>query len=185
MARLAMFAGSMAGPQAAKADVTARFEDLYRSHARTVWRWAQRLGGPGTEVEDIVQEVFLCAYRGLASFRGDSDARTWLYPITARLAARQRRRRRKALLREGTPEAPPAGPFPDEAIRAREAEALLYRALDRLSEKQRALLVAFELDELSGPEIARALAIKPATLWVQLHRARCELRRKLEIANGH
>ena len=151
------------------------FDDLYAAHAATVLRWVRRLGGPGVDVEDLVQEVFLRVHLALPAFRGESQARTWLYRIVVRVLSRHRRRRRWPV-----PEDDDLQPTPEEATGAREAEAILYRALDRLDLQQRALLVAFELEELSGAEIAGALKIKPATLWVRLHRARLALQRELE-----
>jgi RNA polymerase sigma-70 factor (ECF subfamily) len=151
------------------------FDALYAAYATTVFRWVRRLGGPGADVEDLVQEVFLRVHLALPSFRGESQARTWLYRIVVRVVSRHRRRRRWPV-----PEDENLQTSPEEATGAREAEATLYRALDRLELRQRALLVAFELEELSGVEIANALGIKPATLWVQLHRARIALQRELD-----
>jgi RNA polymerase sigma-70 factor (ECF subfamily) len=158
------------------------FDALYQAHAPSVWRWARRIGGPDTDVEDVVQEVFLRACRGFPSFRGESDARTWLYRITVRFVMRQKRRRRFAWRSAGHADSldrereAPA----DEHLQSREAEALLYRALDSLDARKRALLVAFELQELSGAEIAAALGLKLSTFWVKLHRARVQLRHELE-----
>jgi RNA polymerase sigma-70 factor (ECF subfamily) len=151
------------------------FDALYAAHAPTVFRWVRRLGGPRVDVEDLVQEVFLRVHLALPAFRGESQARTWLYRIVVRVVARQRRRRRWPVPQDDNLE-----PSPEDATGSREAEAILYRALDRLDLRQRVLLVAFELEELSGAEIAKALKIKPATLWVRLYRARLALQRELE-----
>src|SRR5271169_6762086 len=68
--------------------------DVYAAHAQTVARWAARLGGPSADVEDVTQEVFLVVNRRLGEFRGDSALPTWLFGITAKVAANERRRRK-------------------------------------------------------------------------------------------
>ncbi len=151
------------------------FDAIYSAHALTVFRWVRRLAGPGTDVEDLVQEVFLRVHRALPGFRGESQARTWLYRIVIRVVNRHQRRRRMPAAEDDLQISP------EDEMGAREAEAILYRALDQLDPRQRALLVAFELEELSGTEIAAALKIKRSTLWVRLHRARLALQRELEL----
>ena len=70
------------------------FAGIYGDHAPTVARWAARLGGPAADVEDIIQEVFLVASRRLGEFREGARVSTWLFGITAKVAANERRRRR-------------------------------------------------------------------------------------------
>src|SRR5438067_5524112 len=67
---------------------------VYRAHAQDVARWAQRLGGPAVDVEDVTQEVFLAVHRKLAGFRGDSSLTTWLYRITENVVRHRRRKDR-------------------------------------------------------------------------------------------
>src|SRR4051794_41831532 len=69
------------------------FGAVYAAHAATVARWAARLGGPSADVEDITQEVFVVVNRRLPEFRGQSRMSTWLFGITAKVAANERRRR--------------------------------------------------------------------------------------------
>src|SRR5206468_229623 len=58
--------------------------------------WARRLLGPGGDVEDAMQEVFLVAYRRLPEYRGDAKITTWLHEITFRVTQNQRRKLRLA-----------------------------------------------------------------------------------------
>ncbi len=158
------------------------FEAIYLEHAPSVLRWVRRLAGPGADVEDLAQEVFLRVHRSLPTFRGESQARTWLYRIVVRVVMRQRRRRLR--LAQEDELSPSPRPSPEDELGARRSEAILYRALDQLDPRQRALLVAFELEELTGTEIAAALGIKRSTLWVQLHRARAALQEELELLHA-
>jgi RNA polymerase sigma-70 factor (ECF subfamily) len=151
---------------------------LYRAHATTVARWATHLGGPRVDVEDAVHEVFLVVSERLAEFRGDAKITTWLYRITERVVRGARRRERVrswlTFVRRGDVErslAPPR-PSPVEELERRQSRDVVYRILDRLAEKYRRVLVLFELEELSGEEIAALTGVKLATVWVHLHRAR-------------
>jgi RNA polymerase sigma-70 factor (ECF subfamily) len=156
------------------------FAEVYARHAQTVARWAARLGGPSADVEDITQEVFVVVNRRLGEFRGEARLSTWLFGITAKVAANERRRRK---LRRwwfrlvpsgdlGLERAPVTGEGAVEQIETRERRALFYRALDRLSERHRRALVLFELEELSVDEVAAHLEMKPGAVRVLLHRAR-------------
>ncbi len=174
-------------PAAAKAHPAAPLEigALYRAHAQTVARWAARLGGPSAEVEDLVQEVFLTAHRNLASFRGEAKITTWLFRITQNTV---RHRRRKEWLRRflgSTAEdvaarLPSARPTPVEALERRQAEALVYQALEGVGDKYRTAFILFELEGLSGEEVAALTGQKVATVWVWLHRARAHFLTSLQ-----
>jgi RNA polymerase sigma-70 factor (ECF subfamily) len=162
---------------------------LYQAHAVAVERWAARLAGPSLDVEDIVQEVFLIAYRQLHKFRGDSSVATWLFGITERVVWHQRRKARpwtrmRAPADEIDVKLPATGPSPLETLQSKEATALFYRALDGVDERYRAVLVLFEVEELSGQEIAALKGIRVETLWVWLHRARAQLLKSLVRLEG-
>jgi RNA polymerase sigma-70 factor (ECF subfamily) len=169
------------------------FAGVYREHAATVARWAARLGGPAADVEDITQEVFLVVNRRLADFRGEGRVSTWLFGITAKVAANERRRRKLRqwwlrLAPAAGDEAPAPGEGALEQLEKRERRVLFYRALDRLSERHRRALVLFELEEMSVDDVAAHLGLRAGTARVLLHRARgaflksmvgCELRKEL------
>ncbi len=150
---------------------------LYRRYFQEVCRWVSYLSGPGPEVEDLVQEVFVVACRRLDSFRGEAKPSTWLYGIARNVVRNQRRRARirKLFLPGDTEEidrVPGPGPTPLEEAERRERQRLVYRVLDGMKEKYRVVLILFELEGLDGREIAERLQVKEATVWVQLHRAR-------------
>jgi RNA polymerase sigma-70 factor (ECF subfamily) len=156
------------------------FAEVYARYAPTVARWAGRLGGPSADVEDITQEVFLVVNRRLGDFRGDAQLSTWLFGITAKVAANERRRRKlRHLWFRLVPavdlrleRAPAGAEGPVEELERRERRALFYRALDRLSERHRRALVLFELEEMSVDEVAAHLEMRAGATRVLLHRAR-------------
>ncbi len=151
---------------------------LYRAHAKTVARWAARLGGPTIDPNDVVQEVFLVAQRRLGAFedRG-GQLTTWLFRTTEKVVqtARRKHRLRGWLARwtgAGTPGLASAGPGPGEALERRQEIESVYRVLDRLPYKQRQVLVLFEIEELSTQQIADLIGARLGTVRVWLFRAR-------------
>jgi RNA polymerase sigma-70 factor (ECF subfamily) len=159
---------------------------LYRTHAPQVARWAAHLGGPHLDVDDLVHEVFLVVGRRLPEFQGRSAVTTWLYAITERvtLAARRKDRVRAWLDRvrrvDVQASLSPPHPTPLEELERRRTCESVYRIFDRLAEKYRRVLILFELEGLSGEEIAALTGMKLATVWVHLHRARARFQAEVE-----
>ena len=156
---------------------------LYREYGPTVERWALRLGGPSCDGEDAVQEVFTIVHKQLPKFRGDSKVSTWLFGITENVVNHQRRRKqrlagiRRLLGSNASDAAAQLGRTqgqPLESLERREANARVYAALDRVKEPYRSALILFEIEELSGQEIAELKGVQIATVWVWLHRARAK-----------
>jgi RNA polymerase sigma-70 factor, ECF subfamily len=151
---------------------------IYRAHAGTVARWAAKLAGPGCDAEDLVHEVFLVVRCRLPEFRGDAKVTTWLYRITERVALQSRRRERfrrwfdSARRLEIEDAIAPSRLTPVDRLEHRQSREACYRVLDKMPDKYRTVLILFELEELSGEEIAALTGQKLATVWVHLHRAR-------------
>ena len=160
---------------------------LYKEHAGKVARWAARLGGPGLEPMDLVQEVFEVAYRKFSTLRPDVSPTTWLFAITRNtvLAVRRKQRLRRwlsvrfpALLEETN-----AGPLPTpvESVERREAAVKLHRILEDLPEQQRTAFVLYELEGMSSEEVATLMGATVATTRLWLHRARAKF---FELTEG-
>lgn len=164
---------------------TADFDAVYRAHVDRVARWAQRLGGPAVEVDDVVQDVFVVVHRQLSGFRGEASLSTWIYRITANVVSDRRRRDRwrrflSGLMPDFAAKLPAPGATPVESIEQREAVERVYRVLDGMNERYRSLIVLFEIEKLPGEEIAELTGIKESTLWVVLHRARAQFEKRLK-----
>ena len=160
------------------------FDAVYQAHSQTVARWVARLGGSGVDVEDLTQEVFLLVNRRLPDFRQESRLSTWLFSITAKIVANDRRRRR--IRRWWTRFAPHAvesaedtTDSPLEELEKRERRTLFYQALDALSERQRRVLVLFELEEMSIAEISALTGLRSGNVRVLLHRARAAFLKRM------
>jgi RNA polymerase sigma-70 factor (ECF subfamily) len=160
-------------------------EALFRAHRHTVARWAVRLASdPSIDPDDIVQEVFLIVQRRLAEFEWDRDGQitTWLFRITERVVwkRRARERWRRRLFGSAEPDVAAESPRPSplQSLETRRLAATFDAIVDKLDHKYRNVLILFELEGLSGEEIAALMGVKPATVRVRLMRAR-------ELFNKH
>lgn len=164
------------GPSAEDAsEITPKFEDIYREHVAFVWRSLRRLGIREADAEDAVQDVFVIVHGKLATFEGRSRITTWLFGICFRVA---QAKRRKAHVRYEAPEESTSDPIdptalsPVDELLQGEALALLEDVLDALSIEQRAVFTLFELDGLSGQQIAELLDLPLGTIYSRLRLAR-------------
>jgi RNA polymerase sigma-70 factor (ECF subfamily) len=135
-------------------------------------------------VEDLVHEVFLVAVRRRDSFRGEASLKTWLFRIAHNVVRGRRRRERvrRWLFARHVQELPAervAIVTPLEEIEQREQSARLYKALDRIPDDYRAALILYEIEGLSGEQVAELLGVPLGTIWVRLHRGRARLLREL------
>jgi RNA polymerase sigma-70 factor (ECF subfamily) len=155
-------------------------ESLYRRYGGQVSRWVKRLWGR-RDAEDVLHEVFMVVQRRIREFRGDAALTTWLYGITVRvvIARRRKERVRRLLFARAVPELQferdPAETPLGSALKG-QAAAMVYAALDDLSEKDRSLLIMFELEGLPVDDIMTVFGISEDNAWVSLHRARSRFR---------
>jgi RNA polymerase sigma-70 factor (ECF subfamily) len=154
------------------------FDEIYDRWFDDVSRWIRALGGPDADLDDLTQEVFVVVRRKLDAFDGRNPG-GWLYRIAARTVSDYRRRawfRNLFQRRSQRPlEALPARDLdPDALLQQKEARRTLQRLLDRMSEKRRSAFLLFEVEGLSGEEIAALQEIPVATVWTRLHHARRE-----------
>ena len=159
------------------------FEELVRAYQHRVFGVALRMLGNAAEAEEIAQEVFLRAHRALAEFRGDAKLSTWLYAIASRLCLTRLGSGERAMIRQGEDSvmllAHDAG-GPDAMLEQTELEAALHRAIAELPDERRIVVVLRDLEGLSYEEIAAALDLPTGTVRSRLHRARLDLKDKLE-----
>ncbi len=151
------------------------FETIYRQTFDQVWRTLQRLGVAEKDALDAAQEVFLVVHRRLDEFEGRSSLPTWLYGIAVRVAADRRKRaseRHELLGRDPATEPACPAPSPEELAGLHERLRLLGRVLDSLPDEQRVVLTLFEMEELTGEQIAEVLEIPVGTVRSRLRLAR-------------
>ena len=164
----------------AQAGDEAAFQELFLAHRDTVARVVHRIMGPSSEVEDVVQDVFIHVYRSIGSFRGDSKFSTWLYRLASnvtKMHLRKKRSRPRTIdvpVPEQRSEEPPAE-RPDQALDRQRRITALYRLVDRLSDKKRAVLVLHDFEGLSAKEISEQVDAPVLTVRTRLFYARKEL----------
>ena len=163
------------------------FAELVALHAGRVHGALRRFGLDCAEADEVAQEVFLRAWRGLPQFEERAQLSTWLYRIAFNEA--QRRLARRASRRhEPDPEAEDAiAALPESPDLAPEAQALdhefegiLERALAQLPADWRAAVVLRDLEGLSTQEGAEVAGVRQAAFKSRLHRGRMRLRSLLE-----
>lgn len=159
------------------------FEELYRQHAGRLYNLTFRMAGSAQEAEDLLQDVFLLAYRKLGSFRGDSSLGTWLYRLGMNqcldyLRGRHARMSQatESLDDEGTAE--PAAPLPATPIAVNRMD--LERAIGRLPNGCRAAFLLHDVEGFEHREVARILGVSEGTSKSQVHKARMKLRGMLK-----
>ena len=154
------------------------FREVFRNHRGDVARLVLRMTGRPSDLEDIVQEVFLQVYRSIKDFRGQSRFSTWLYRVTVNVVLMHRRAAQSRPVLQAAPDesfGADARDLPDDQLaRARRVEAF-YRLLDRLSDKKRAVFVLHELEGLSPGEVAKVVKAPVLTVRTRLFYARREL----------
>jgi RNA polymerase sigma-70 factor, ECF subfamily len=159
----ALIPRSLSGDEAASRALFAYYYPVASAFLR-------KLGVQGSDVEDVCQEVFMQFFRYLGSFRGEAELQTWLFRVCVTQARRARRRRKVSdlvaaiLMREIRAGAVSPAQNSDGTM--------VERALACMGPDLREAFVLFELEGLSGKEVADILRCPAATVWRRLHDAR-------------
>ena len=147
------------------------FHELYALHVNRIYGLCLRLTGNVREAEARCQDAFVQAWQGLAEFRGESRFGTWLHRIAVNAALAHRRRASRWWRRVEE------GGRSDPAVTGNGAlRQDLRRAVARLPERARRVLVLHDIEGYSHAEIAQRMGIAIGTCKAQLHRARRLLR---------
>lgn len=167
-----------------------------------LYRFALSRVSDADVAEELVQETFLSALDGLATFRAEASERTWLFVILRRKIIDHYRRQARAplvsldALGDGGPtesdffhsdhghwagpQAPTSWLNADAALEQQELHDILRRCQERLPARQGAVFALRFEEELSAEEICQELSLSSANYWVLVHRAKLQLRRCLE-----
>lgn len=166
-----------------KAGEALAFEEMVRAYQHRVFAVALRMLGNAGEAEEIAQEVFLRAHRALAEFRGDAKLSTWLYTIASRLCLNRLDSAERSATVSGEERLTRLrheARGPDAILEQTELETALQRAIAELPDERRIVVVLRDLEGLSYEEISAALELPTGTVRSRLHRARLDLKDKLE-----
>ena len=172
----------------------AAFDQLVTNYASDVFALAYRLTQDREESDDIAQETFLSAVKGIATFRGDSELKTWLFRIAinhARNRFRWWKRRSKDRtvslddpIGDGTSvesdRISDRAESPEGYTLAREREAAISRELVRLPIKYREAVVLCDIEGYTYEEVATVLGVGIGTVKSRIARGRSALRERLK-----
>lgn len=169
------------------------FEALVVKYQRRIARHVARYVKLASDVEDVVQETFIRAYRGLGAFRGQSTFYTWLYRIATNTAfTHLQRAPGEVLLGDASPEErtdtfEPGisdAEQPDRALMAKQIAETVQQALAKLKPELAEALMLYEVENKPYAEIAQMLGIPIGTVRTRIFRAREFIAKRLEPVLG-
>ena len=165
------------------------FQALVVKYQRRIARHVARYVRRAADVEEVVQDAFIRAYRGLASFRGESSFYSWLYRIATNAAfsfLKKTAREVQADERSGEGFEPGLTDeqSPERILLARQIGDAVERAMARLQPELAEALVLFEVEGKSYKEIAQMLGTPIGTVRTRIFRAREFIARRLEPVLG-
>jgi len=176
----------LAGAPRTAASAAARFEAEAMPHLNDLFRTALRLTGERGHAEDVIQEVYLQAWKSFEHFEAGTNCRAWLYKILFHCVSHHRRKwfrfpllKEKEEFLEAKLAAPPsvAGHITDDEI---------LKALDEIPSEFRSVVLLVDVEEFAYKEVAGILSIPIGTVMSRLSRGRGLLRRRLaEVARSY
>ena len=174
-----------------KGDMQA-FNQLVLMYENKILNYCYRILGNRADAEDATQEVFVKLYRFIGSFTGQSAFSTWLYKIASNvcldlLRKNKRHKTETVSLHQQNAEGEEfmmyiedGGSTPYETIQKHEAQRALLKALEKLGEEQKRVIILRDIEGLSYEEIANVTGTAPGTVKSRINRARKALKKLLE-----
>jgi RNA polymerase sigma-70 factor (ECF subfamily) len=160
------------------------FNDLLKENKDRIFNLLFRLTGDYHTAEDLFQETFLRAYRGLGRYEGRSGLFTWLYAIALNVYRDHARKRKKSYQEAGAFDAgdlpaPEHGADPEAVLLRKEEKVMLQEQLVALKPGLRVPVVMFYIEGMAVGRIAEITGRSEASIKTALHRARKQLRAAL------
>jgi RNA polymerase sigma-70 factor, ECF subfamily len=166
------------------------FSLLVKKYEKPVLNLVYRISGNADEAEDLAQEVFLRAFKGISGFKADAKFFTWLYRIAVNVTLRARERRNKFVfhsLDQKTDEGNKAvfqalacENSPSDDVERLELQKVVKSAINELPDDQRMAVILYRYHNLSYEEVANVLEITVPAVKSRLHRSRKFLKDKLQ-----
>jgi len=169
-----------------KEDDERAFGELVSRYESKVYSLALRMVRNPEDAEDVLQDTFLRAYRGIKSFQGASTFSTWIYRITANSALMRLRKKQLPTVsiddaeeRETPVNIADWTPGPVEQLLSQELQHEMDEAIEALPPEFRQVFVLRDVEEMSNAEVAEILDLSVAAVKSRLHRARLKVRNRL------
>lgn len=170
----------------AQADDDRAFGELVSRYETKVFSLALKMVRNPEDAEDVLQDTFLRAYRGIKSFKGNSTFSTWIYRITANSALMRLRKKQLPTVsiedadeRETPVNIADWSPGPVEQLLSQELQRVMDEAIEALPAEFRQVFVLRDIEEMSNAEAAEILDLSVAAVKSRLHRARLKVRNRL------
>ena len=162
------------------------FDALYRDYKRKVFGTVRNVVGPCQELEDIVQTVFLEIHRSLPRYRGTAQLSTWIYRIAVNVSLQHIRKRKRSrlflFLGDDARRDARYNHDPRTRLAERERIEVLYRLVDKLSEKKRTTFILYEMEGMTVEDIAAICEVPVNTVRSRLIAARAQLTQRMRSA---
>ena len=155
------------------------FRHVVERHRDVLYGTAILMTGNRAVAEEMVQEAFLSAWRGIGGFKRGQPLKPWLTRILVNGVLAQKRKRAIPTVPIADSDEPGA-PSVSDQMDASESRAVVRQALARLDPGQQQTVVLRYFSELTVPEIARSMGVKEGTVKSRLHRALGRIREHLE-----
>jgi RNA polymerase sigma-70 factor, ECF subfamily len=174
--------------QRAQQDDERAFGKLVERYETKVYSLAMKMLRNPEDAEDVLQDTFLRAYRGIKSFQGNSTFSTWIYRITANSALMRLRKKKLPTVsiddadeREAPINIADWSPGPVEQLLTQETQKAMDEAIEALPPEFKQVFILRDVEELSNSEVAEILDLSVAAVKSRLHRARLKVRNRLAL----
>jgi RNA polymerase sigma-70 factor (ECF subfamily) len=168
--------GIPAGPQRSAEN---RFETEAMPHLNDIFRTALRVTGDRAAAEDVIQEVYLQAWRSFERFEEGTNCRAWLYKILFHCVSHQRRKWFRFPQLKETEEFLEANLTQPASVPQHLTDEEILSALDGIAQEFRSVVVLVDVEEFAYKEVAEILSIPIGTVMSRLSRGRALLRKRL------
>lgn len=158
------------------------FERLVRRYDKVIAGHLWRFTRDGSELEELVQDTFVEAYKSLKSFKGNAPFSAWLRTIATRAGYRLWKSKRRSSRHIGEAELDIDTLASAQESTPSEAAEYVHRVLERLNPEDRVVLTLLYFEDLDTREIAKELGWSRSLVKVRAHRARKKLKKYLEQA---
>jgi RNA polymerase sigma-70 factor (ECF subfamily) len=165
------------------------FDELVKRYENKVYRLTFKILRHEEDAGEALQDAFMSAYKGLKNFKSDSTFSTWLYRVATNAALMKYRKRRDGHISleqsqsydedADRLEIPDWSALPDEDLMTGELDEILAEGLSRLPDELREVFVMRDIEELSNSDVAERLQLTVPAVKSRLHRARLQLRDRL------
>ena len=170
----------------AQQDDERAFGELVTRYESKVYSLAMKMLRNPEDAEDVLQDTFLRAYRGVKSFKGNSTFSTWIYRITANSALMRLRKKQlpQVSIEDSDERETPIAiadwaPGPAEQLLNQEMQRVMDEAIESLPPEFRQVFILRDIEELSNADVAEILDLSVAAVKSRLHRARLKVRNRL------